>query len=115
MSDGRRFILALLRCSPLLPRGASGYLQDARDDHYDNFLTLRLRGALHGHWMEDVRVLRRWVVAGRVTFDELRGVASDLVSAWDTVREYVRYTGLRHIKSYFDKVGCIRLQFFSFL
>ena len=74
---------------------------------------LRLRGALREPWMEDVPVLRRFVIAGRVTFDELREVASDIVSVWDTVREYVRYAGPRHIKSSFDKVGCIRLQFCS--
>ena len=71
-----------------------------------NFLMLRLRGALQEPWMEDVPVLQRCVGAGRVTFDGLRGVASDLVSVWGAIREYVAYTGPRHVKSFFDKVSC---------
>ena len=70
-----------------------------------DFLMMRLRGALQEPWMEDLPELRRCVVAGKVTFHELRGVVTELVSIWETVREYVRYTGPRHIKSESDEVG----------
>ena len=45
-----------------------------------DYLMLRLRGALHELWLEDVCNLRRCVVAGRVKFPELRGVVIDLLS-----------------------------------
>ena len=58
-----------------------------------NFLMLRLCGALQEPWMEDVVNLRCCVIAGQVSFAELCGVVSDLISVWESVREYVRYTG----------------------
>ena len=104
-SDGRRSILArefssevFLHCYRVAHQAIFGMLEVTT---MIDFLMLRLRGALQEPWMENVAELRRSVVAGRVTFDELRGVVTDLVSVWDTVREYVRYTGPRHIKSSF--------------
>ena len=69
-----------------------------------DFLMLRLRGALQEPWIEETADLRRCVVAGKVSFLELRGVVSDLLGVWESVREYVRYTGPRHVKTSFDKV-----------
>ena len=66
---------------------------------------LRLRGGLQEPWMEDIPDIRRCVVGVRVTFVELRRIAAKLVSVWDTVREYVRYTGRRHFNRSFDKIG----------
>ena len=43
--------------------------------------------------MEDVVTLRRCVIAGQASFYELCGVVSGLISVWESVREYVRYTG----------------------
>ena len=71
-----------------------------------DYLMLRLRGALHGPWLEDTIALRRCIIAGRVHFNELREVAVELIPVWKTVREFVRYTGPRHIKTETDMV-CI--------
>ena len=78
-----------------------------------DFLMLRLRGALHEPWMEDVVDLRRCVIAGQVAFAELCGVVSDLISVWESVREYVRYTGTVELQtqpervSFFVFLGCV--------
>ena len=45
-----------------------------------DLLMLRLRGALQEPWMEDLPDLRRCVITGRVSFEELRGVVSQLIS-----------------------------------
>ena len=50
-----------------------------------DFLMLRLRGALQEPWMEDLPELRRCVIAGKVSFDELRGVVSELVSNFNSI------------------------------
>ena len=63
-----------------------------------DFLMLRLRSALQVPWMEDVVVLRRCVVAGHVSFKHLRAVANELIPIWDSVREFVRFSGPRHVK-----------------
>ena len=76
----------------------------------DDSLMLRLRGALQESWMEDLPELRLCVIAGKVSFEELRGVATELISIWETVREYVRNTGSRHIKCESDKVGIVLFQ-----
>ena len=70
-----------------------------------DYLMLRLRGALREPWLEDTVVLRRCVVAGQVSFHDLREVASELIPVWNSVREFVRYTGPRHIKSETDMVS----------
>ena len=69
-----------------------------------DFLMLRLRPALQQPWLEDLVTLRRCVLAGAVTLVELRAVIRELRSVWESVREYVRYTGSQHVKSSFDKV-----------
>ena len=108
-SDGHRFVYArefspevFLHCYRLAHQEIFGLLEVTT---MVDFLMLRLRGALQEPWMEDLPELRRCVVAGKVAFDELRGVVAELMSIWETVREYVRYTGPRHIKSESDKVG----------
>ena len=115
-SDGRRFIVAREFSSEM-------FLHWYRVAHQEifgmlkvttmiDYLMLRLRGALQEPWMEDVPALRRCVVAGRVTFAELRSRdVSDLVIVWDRVCAYVRYTGPRHIKSAFDKVRRLHFRF----
>ena len=70
-----------------------------------DFLAMRLRGPLQEPWMEKLPELRRCVVAGKVSFNELRGFVTELMSIWETVREYVRYTGPRHVKCESEKVG----------
>ena len=70
-----------------------------------DFLMLRLRGALQEAWTTDVPSLRRCVVAGRVSFVDLRGVVAEVIPIWKTVREYVRFTGPPHLKSSSDRVS----------
>ena len=108
-SDGHRFVYArefstdvFLHCYRLAHQEIFGLLEVTT---MVDFLMLRLRGALQEPWMEDLPELRRCVVAGRVSIDEQRGVVSELILIWETVREYVRYTGPRHIKTESDKVG----------
>ena len=45
-----------------------------------DFLMMRLRGALQEPWMEDLPDFRRCVVAGKVSFNGLRGVVTELMS-----------------------------------
>ena len=70
-----------------------------------DYLMLRLRGALPEPWLEDTPVLRRCIIAGRVSFCDLREVAVELVPVWKSVREFVRYTGPRYIKTETDMVS----------
>ena len=70
-----------------------------------DFLVLRLRGALQEPWMEDVTVVCRCVVAGRVPFADLCGFVTELIPMWKFVKEYVRYTGAQHLKSSTDRVS----------
>ena len=55
--------------------------------------------------------LRCCVIAGRVLFDYLRGVMRDLLSVWECVRSFVRYTGPRHIKDETEKVIVLDIVF----
>ena len=110
-SDGCRFVYArefsvdvFLHCYRVAHQEIFGLLETTTMVDY---LMLRLRGALQEPWMIDLPNLRRCVTVGRVSFDELRGVISELISIWDTVREYVRYTGPRHIKVGSDRVSSI--------
>ena len=79
-----------------------------------DYLMLRLRRALQEPWLEDTLVLRRCIVAGRVSFCDLREVAAELIPVWKSVREFVRYTGPRHIKTETDMVGIIFNAFVPF-
>ena len=113
-SDGHRLVYArefssdvFLHCYRIAHQEIFGMLEVTT---MVDFLMVRLRGALQEPWMEDLPELRRCVVVGQVTFADLRGVVAELVSIWDTVREYVRYTGPRHIKSEVDKVGIVLFQ-----
>ena len=78
-----------------------------------DFLMLRLRGALQEPWMKDVVDLRRCVIAGQGVFPELCGVVSDLISVWESVRDYVRYTGPVEMQTQPERVssfvflGCV--------
>ena len=108
-SDRHRFVYArefsadvLLHCYRLAHQEIFGLLEVTT---MVDFLMLRLRGALQEPWIEDLPELRRCVIAGKVSFDGLRGVVSELIAIWETVREYVRYTGPRHIKDESDKVS----------
>ena len=63
-------------------------------------------------------MLRRCVVAGRVAFCDLRDVAAELIPVWNSVREFIRYTGPRHIKIPIWLVSLVRVftcVVFSFL
>ena len=77
-----------------------------------DYLMLRLRGALPEPWLEDTPVLRRCIIAGLVSFCDLREVAVELVPVWKSVREFVRYTGPRHFKTETDMVSDM-IQMFS--
>ena len=57
-------------------------------------------------------VLRRCVVAGHISFGDLREVAAELIPVWNSVREFARYTGPRHFKSETDMVSTIISDFF---
>ena len=112
--DGRRFIFCrefteevFLKCYREADHEIFGMLEMTS---MVDFLMLRLRGALHEPWMEDVVELRRCVIAGRVAFAELCGVVSDLFSVWESVREYVRYTGPVELQTQPERVS-----FFVFL
>ena len=72
-----------------------------------DFLMIRLRGALQEPWMSDVPTLRRFFIAGQVLFADLRGVVTEFIPIWTTIREYVRFTGPQHFKSSIDRVGFI--------
>ena len=76
------------------------------------FLLLRLKDALHDAWMEDVPGLRRAVVDGPVEFAGLRVLVSELISIWKIVRQYVRYTGPRLVKSTVDRVSLVSFVLF---
>ena len=109
--DGRQFVLgqefseeALLQCFREAHQEVFGMLEVTS---MVDFLVLRLRGALQESWMEDVTVVRRCVVAGRVPFADLCGFVSELILVWKFVKEYVRYTGARHLKSSTDRVSFV--------
>ena len=69
-----------------------------------DFVMLRLCCALQEPWMEDVPVLRRCVVAGHVVFRDLCGVVSELIPIWNSVREFVCFSGPHHVKCEADRV-----------
>ena len=119
--DGRQFVLsqefseeAFLQCFSEAHQEVFGMLEATA---LVDFLVLRLRGALQEPWMEDVTVVRRCVVAGRVPFADLYGFFTELIPMWKFVKEYVRYTGARHLKSSTDRVSfcVVFLLVFSFL
>ena len=64
---------------------------------------LQLRGALQESWMEDVVWVRRCVVAVQVAFADLCGVVAELITIWESVRDYVLYTGPPHIMTESDR------------
>ena len=78
-----------------------------------DYLMLRLRGALQEPWLEDTPVLRRCIIAGQVSFCDLREVAVELVPVWKSVREFVCYTEHRRIKAETDMVSIIVIIFAS--
>ena len=80
-----------------------------------DFLLLRLRGALHEVWLEDVPELRRAIIAGSVEFSGMRSVVTELISVWKFVREYVRHSGPRHVKSASDRVCIVSVAFGLYL
>ena len=114
--DGRRFIIwqeftveSFLQCFRQAHQAVFGMLEVTMVD----YLMLRLRGVLQEPLLEDVCVLRRCVIAGRVKFSELRGVIEDLLSVWEFVRSFVRYTGAEHLQSSSDWVGRYHFRLFS--
>ena len=117
--DGRQFVVSkeftvdlFLQCYREAHQHIFGMLEVTT---MVDFLMLRLRGALQEPWMENVFQLRQCVVAGKVSFAELRGVVKDLISIWESVRAFVRYTGPCHIKSESDRVSsCVILLTFCF-
>ena len=109
--DGRQFVLSrnfteeiFLCCYRQAHQEVLGMMEVTAMVDY---LILRLRGALQEPWLEDTRVLRRCVVAGRIVFCDLRDVAAELIPVWNSVREFIRYTGPRHIKIEPDMVSIV--------
>ena len=109
--DGRQFVLsqefseeAFLQCFREAHQEVFGMLEVTS---MVDFLVLRLRGALQESWMEDVTVVRRCVVAGRLPFADLCGFVTELILVWKFVKEYVRYTGAQHLKSSTDRVSFV--------
>ena len=72
------------------------------------FLMLRLKSALQQLWIEDTPQFCRCVVAGHVSFGALRGVVRELISVWDFVRDFVRFTASPHIQSHSGSTGRVR-------
>ena len=110
-SDGHRFVYAreystevFLHCYRAAHQEIFGLLELST---MVEFLMLRLRGALQESWMEDVPELCRCVITGKMSFEKLPSVVSELISIWETVREYVNYTSPRHIKCESDKVSIV--------
>ena len=64
-----------------------------------NFLVLRLQGALQESWFDDLPVLRRSVIAGRVLFPDLCDVVKDFLSLCAPVQNFIRDSAPRHIKT----------------
>ena len=109
--DGRQFIVrqefseeTFLQCFREAHQEVFGMLEVTA---MVDFLALRLRGALQESWMEDLTVVHRCVVAGRVPFADLCDFVSELIPVWKFVKEYVRYTGARHLKSSTDRVSFV--------
>ena len=109
--DGRQFLVSkeftvdlFLQCSREAHQHIFGMLEVTT---MVDFLMLRMRGALQEPWMGDMLQLRQCVVAGKVSFAELRGVVKDLISIWESVRAFVRYTVPRHINSESDRVSFV--------
>ena len=114
--DGRQFIVfrnftkvMFLLCCQKTHQAVFGTLEVTSmvDVHL-----LRLQGALREPWIENVPMLRHCVVAGRVSFQDLRSVVGELLFIWDSVREFVRSSGPRHVKCEADRVTIFSL-FFS--
>ena len=72
-----------------------------------DFLVLRLRGALQESWFDDLPVLRRSVIAGRVVFPDLCDVVTELLSVWTLVRKFIRDSAPRHIKTEAGRVSYV--------
>ena len=70
----------------------------------DHLMSL-LRTALQEEWLDGHVVLRCCVRAGRVSFEDLPAVVEDLVSLWQPIQHFVRYTGPAHIKEKKDDVS----------
>ena len=117
-TDGRLFVYCreftsevFLQCYRQAHQEIFGMLEVAT---MVDFLMLRLRPALQEPWLEDLVTLRRCVLAGAVTFVDLRAVIRELRSVWESMREYVRYTGPQHVKSSFDKVRLLHYFYYFF-
>ena len=63
-----------------------------------DYLMSRLGTALHEEWLDRHVVIRRSVRAGHVPFENLLATVDDLVSMWQPIQHFVRYTGPTHIK-----------------
>ena len=113
--DGRHIVYI----RQFLPEVFLRYYRQAHQDIFEimettamvDFLLLRLRGALPEVWLEDVPELRRALIAGSVEFSGMRSVVTELISLWKFVREYVRHSGPRHVKSASDRVCIISVAF----
>ena len=85
------------------------FLQFFRQAHQDvfgmlqittllNYVVQRLKTALHEEWTEDKLLLMKSIRQGYVIFADMRGVCGELLDVWNSVRRYVRYTGLPQLK-----------------
>ena len=77
-----------------------------------DYLVQRLKTALHEEWTEDRPLLRKSIRQGFVGFCDMRGLCGELLEVWSSVRPYVRYTGLPHVKEQVDRVGNLFVCFF---
>ena len=71
-----------------------------------DYLMVRLRTALYEEWIDGHITLQRCVRAGQVPFEDLRGVIVDIRALWQTIIQFVRYTGPAHLKERRDAVSC---------
>ena len=95
--DGKKFVVCQSFTSEVL-------LQCIRQSHQDVFgmieittiveYTLhRLKSSLYEEWTEGKVTLRKCVRQGFVDFCDLRGVLTDLIDIWPSIRPYIRCTG----------------------
>ena len=107
--DGRSFVVfrefsedVFLHCFRLAYQEVFGGLEVTT---MIDFLVLRLRGALQESWLDDLPVLRRSVIAGRVLFPDMSDVVRDLLTVWALVQNYTKDSAPRHIKTEAGRVS----------
>ena len=117
-TDGKRFVMHQQFSEEV-------FLQCVRQAHQDvfgivevtslvDYVILRLKSAVNEDWTEGRVLLRKVISQGFVGFQDLREVITDLVDLWPSIRLFIRYTGLPHVKDQADSVSLSLLLFLYF-